>query len=162
MRGFAPAQLSLSARRLVLWWLLVALPVYGLSSSIVALLGASHYHRDVAAAAVTHAMDGWQDLRRGAGLRDAALPVHSHALLQRHSHAQGDSSVVTLDGGAGDGLMSGGAAEASAGSATLLALGAADPIEIAAPCARPLAWARFVSDPLKSCDSQRIERPPRA
>jgi hypothetical protein len=88
------------ARRLVVCCLLVALPVYGASGTLVQLLGSDHVHRVTEAAArTTDALAGWVDMRRGATMAKAAGHVHTHSLFQRHHHDRADASVVSVDGG---------------------------------------------------------------
>lgn len=94
-------QIPRAARRFVVWCLLVAIPVFGFSGTLVELLGANHIHRVVAAVSVANAdpMNGWVDMRRAsAAATQPAVQPHSHSLFARHHHDRDDTSVIALDG----------------------------------------------------------------
>lgn len=70
--------------------------LYGLSSTLLTLLGSNHVHRT---ASSSDSMSGWQDFRRSSdSVRMTPLGhVHSHDDLARHHHAAYDTTVVPLD-----------------------------------------------------------------
>ena len=80
---------------------------FGLSAATVGMLGASHHHTEAQRADA--AMRSWQDFRRTAHAPLSQPAEHSHAALLRHHHAEGDASVVALDGDGGDALQGGAA-----------------------------------------------------
>lgn len=143
-------------RRLVAWCVLIAIPLYGLGSSIDALLGPVHIH--VAAAVNDDPMAGWQDFRRVDHVHEGAPSVHFHDAFGRHRHPVNDHSVVKLgashqdDGGTSDGAP-----------LSVLTFGSAPAeLHITGTC-EPSAAAGWQSHRLalfKSCDSRRLDRPP--
>lgn len=146
--------------RLVVWYLLIALPVYGLSATLVQLLGASHVHvRTVQAAA---SLDGWHDFRRAVARteRHAAVHLHAHAAFARHRHARDDVSVVALDARAGDHGAAAADASSSDGSATLVfaLAGTAEPCQ---PYSRLVGWPRAEPVTPAGREVMPAERPPR-
>lgn len=147
-------QLPAALRRAVVALLLVTVPLYGLGSALVRMLGPDHRHE---AMADTAPGDGWaelvgrrlqalvgpqtarliENLRLQARLRPAASghahgvsAHHHHGLFERHHHAPHDASVVTT-GARGDSHGSANAASAG-GMAMPLALAAALRIPLAA------------------------------
>ena len=117
-------------RALLLWLLILALPVYGASSSSLRLLGPAHWH---SAPAVVAPGDDWlqpavqfvqrvahrvQQLRDDAHVRAHAYgKKHEHHGLQRHWHDAADGSVHTV--GSAAAAVADLVAGASVGSATL-------------------------------------------
>ena len=160
-----------TARHFVVWCLLLALPIYGFSSTIVQLLGTAHSHGPVAASA--DPMAGWADARRsphmarttvadGHSLRHSHSHPHSHSheRLERHHHDANDETVLSLDGtvtesGASD------AGSSSAGSAALV-FALAGELRIDPAVASELAWTTAPADPVPSQHGERLERPPNA
>lgn len=136
----APRRLSsplAPACRWVVWLLLVALPVYGLASTVVQRLGSRHSHAAPARPLL-------EDFRRVA-------PGHRHAAFERHRHAHGDATVVALDDDA----------SSVDGSASLVFV--VDPRATVA--ARPPGPNRWPAAPAcwpADCDPRPAERPPRA
>lgn len=151
---------SRSLRRLIACCLLIALPVGGLSSVMVQMLGASHFHPLASPLGTIGTMNGWQDFRRAAHLQDATPWVHAHALFDRHHHAPGDATVVALDGANADSPSGNAASSEIAGVG--LALRADDGIGPRPPGAVAAPWPRFDAARFKSCDLPRLERPPQA
>lgn len=89
-----------AACRLVIWCLLVALPVFGVSGTLVELLGPLHVHRAALVTAPADPMAGWVDMRRAAGLTTIRnVHGHTHGLFARHHHDRVDADVVALDAG---------------------------------------------------------------
>lgn len=137
-------------RRIVAVWLLVALPAYGLSGTLVQMLGSAHTHVQ---ATPTDPMAGWQDFRRAAAGGSHPHP-HSHAAPQRHHHVHADTSVVAMDGG------SHGDTSTPAGSAALVFAVPTDAgLRVPRRCAP--AWRLLAPLPIASRDPERLERPPR-
>lgn len=119
-------------RALLLWLLILALPVYGASSTSLRLLGPAHWHSSSPEAVSTVAEDLLRpvvdvvqrlalrvhDLRLKAHVRAHATGTqHEHHGLQRHWHDAVDGSVHTV--GSGDPTVADLVAGASVGSATL-------------------------------------------
>lgn len=145
------ARLLRPALRWVVWCLLIALPVLGLSSAAVGLLGVSHHHSEAQRSA--SAMGAWQDFRRTAHAPPSQLAEHSHASLLRHHHAGGDASVVALDSDAADAL------QGEAAPVTLMfALGALDDTRHAPPV--DVRWPGAVPGAIHPAHARRLERPP--
>lgn len=144
-----------SARHLVVWCLLVALPVYGLSGALVQMLGAQHVHLRMAAG--QDSLAGWEDFRRSLPHRVAAATAHAHghAAFERHHHAPDDASVSALGGTSSDDA---GSSPAGA-SALVLALAPQAPLPL--PGATRADWPSLALLPIHSCDTARLERPPR-
>ena len=135
----------------VVWCLLFALPVFGLSSAAVGMLGASHHHTEAQRSASV--MLGWQDFRRTAHAPPSEPAKHSHAALLRHHHAEGDASVVALDGDAGDAL------QGEAAPVTLMfAIGEPAATRHAEPVA--VRWPGAAPGAIQSAHARRLERPP--
>ena len=157
MQGRACFCPSRSACRLLVWCLLFTLPVGVLSSAMIEMLGASHFHREAFSAA--SAMDGWQDFRRPR-VQGGVRPVHSHLLLQRHHHTSGDETVVALDRDGSEALS--GETASSPAAPIWLMFASAGCIELQAPALTLTPWPQFGPRPIKNWDSQPLERPPRA
>lgn len=149
------------ARHLVIWCLLLALPVYGFSSTIVQLLGATHTHRQVASSA--DPMAGWVDLRRGSHVLNTTVShqeTHSHSLFERHHHDANDVTVLALDGPVTEGAASE-AGSSPAGSAALV-LALAGELRIDPAGSAELEWTAATADLVQSRHGERLERPPNA
>ena len=141
-----------------MWCLLLALPLEGLLAANAQMLGASHFHREVAVVAST--MADWHDFRHMPHAMQEARHVHTHALFQHHHHAVDDETVVAL-GAEGGNALSGEALTITA-SAIWLAFSPSDGLSmLLTDLARPL-WPRHASRPIQSCDAKRLERPPQA
>ena len=158
MHRHARPQLDRWPQRLLLWCLLLALPLEGMSAARAQMLGASHFHREAAVAA--SAMDGWQDIRRMPHAAQEARPVHTHALFQRHHHSVDDATVVALDAEGGNALS--GEASTITASAIWLAFSPSDGLSALLPDLARSLWPRLASRPIQSCDAKRLERPPQA
>ena len=145
------AHLPRPALRWVVWCLLFALPLVGLSSVAVGMLGASHHHTEAQRSASV--VLGWQDFRRTAHAPPSEPAAHSHAALLRHHHAGGDASVVALDRDGADALQS-----EAAPVALMFAFGEpadtlhAEPVVVRWPGAAPGA--------VQNAHARRLERPP--
>ena len=149
------------AHWLVVWCLLLAVPLYGLSSSITQMLGASHFHRAASAqVGELGAMHGWQDFRRMNHVADAVFAQHTHDALGRHHHAAGDAGVVEVGADShGEPL---GDAGVSAGAAFVFVAGEAVDVVATASSTCSAGWAEQGTGPIRSCDTRRLERPPQA
>ena len=152
-------RISRASHRLIVWCLLLALPLCGLSTRLVELLGSRHMHRAVVVADA--GMEGWQDFRRGGhhGTGAAHAPVHSHGFFERHHHDRADDSVVALDGeAAGMTVSEGDSASAVSVSLVFASTSAADVLDAADGS---LHWREGASAAFRSQDGSRLERPPR-
>lgn len=163
-------RLQRSARSLVIWCLLAAVPVYGLSGTIVELLGSSHMHVALdATARPSDPMAGWQDFRRASPAMDRAeghghahladgshAAPHAHAGLERHHHDRADASVVGIDGGPADAAQ---ADDGSSVSAHLLAPGDAASPTVELDDRR--RWACAATSLVVTRQADAPERPPR-
>lgn len=139
------------ALRWVVWCLLFALPVLGLSSVAVGLLGASHHHLEAQRSA--SAIGSWQDFRRTVHALPSPPADHAHAALLRHHHAGGDASVLALDSSAGDAL------QGEAAPVTLMfALGAPSESLLAPPV--EVRWPGTAPGAIQRAHARRLERPP--
>lgn len=149
-----------AANWLVALWLIVALPVFGLSAAITGALGPAHFHAASSAKpANPDLMAGWQDFRRSDHIADSGFHAHSHDGLNRHYHEAADASVVAIgsDGhedGPGDGASAAtlplvfAASEARALSGSIEQLASADwPVT-------QVGWIRSRTLP-------RLDRPPK-
>lgn len=146
-----------SWRRRIVCCLLVALPLGGLSSSLVELLGPYHFHRQVQTS--LSALADWQDFRRVDHAVTAGRPVAGHSALHRHHHAPSDVSVAAVGGRSGDGVLGEGNASFD-GSPLAWALGGE--IEIRPPSVSACHWPGLIAAAEASCDTDPLERPPRA
>lgn len=140
-----------------MWCLLLALPLCGLSTSLVELLGSRHVHRSVVVAGDA-GMQGWHDFRRGGHPSGARAAAHSHpdGLFERHHHDLADASVVALDGG--------GPGESDAASTALVSLvfASTNPAWLPVPDKASPAWPERATASFRSQPGNRLERPPRA
>ena len=159
MRASRPATTRLrAARRWRLWVLtvlLVALPVYGLSGTLLELLGSHHRHQQ--ADRVATAMDGWQDFRRSATVHVEPQP-HGHLLWQRHQHDRFDASVIYLDGPAQNASTEDTTSAATVASALWTALWSA--IEIHVPPGVWVPWPGDRSARVATVSVEPLDRPP--
>lgn len=141
----------------MVWCLLLAVPVYGVSGTLVELLGSAHVHR-AGSLSVSHdsadPMAGWVDMRRAAASVRTGPRVHSHAGLERHHHDRDDADVITLDGGAGDG---GSSVESSA---HVLAVG--EVAAVAVPVGQRFVWPEPAGASASPWWADAPARPPRA
>jgi hypothetical protein len=76
----------------LVWLLLLALPLHGLSAALIGLIGQRHFHDTVSAHALGRAL--WQ---ADADTVDADRHAHQHSALQRHRHERSDAAVIALD-----------------------------------------------------------------
>lgn len=170
-------------RAWLLWLLMLAVPVYGLSSTQLRVLGPAHWHAGPpnTAASPSNAAAGWlspvvqwvdgtwatvQQWREQAHLRAHALgqghrhgTAHRHVGLQHHAHAPSDATVRVLDGA--DPQLSDRVAHASLGAA-LLPL-APQPEGWALPAATSAGvWPGVPAARWASASPEPALRPPRA
>ena len=107
---------------LILWLLMAAVPLCGLSGAVVELLGMKHFHQQAASGTVDP-MAGWRDFRRALPAVGVESYGHAHTAVQRHHHATVDATVVALDGGLSEGPWGGeGGVSAAAAATHMLAL----------------------------------------
>ena len=158
MQRPAHPQLDLWTKRWVLWCLLLALPLGGLSAATAQMLGAKHLHRGMAVVVVS-SMDGWQDFRRSPHLSDTPRPAHPHAGFQRHHHGIDDATVVALDAQVGE-------SPADVGSGTACAIwlvfSPSGGLDVPQADLMRSSWRRPAVMAIQSCDAKRLERPPQA
>lgn len=163
-----------SVRRLIVWCLLVSVPLYGFSASLIAVLGSTHVHVgsvQVAAlvepppAAVNRDSAGngsmliLEDFRRVSSAHPPTLHAHSHSAFERHHHAPDDATVRSLDGG-----HHGGAGSDEGGGSTTLShvLALSDIAAFAVPALPAFAWTASTGSALDPWMGEGLERPPRA
>jgi hypothetical protein len=139
----------------VLMALLVSLPVYGLSGTLLDLLGSHHRHRQ--ADRVAASMDDWQDFRRSDAVHVEPQP-HSHFSWQRHHHDRSDASVVALDEAAHDASNEETASSATVASAMWTTVWNA--IEIHAPSGVWVAWPGDRAARVATLAVDPLDRPP--
>lgn len=146
------------------WWvgccLLVALPLFGLSGLVSAILGPVHYHASaVPAATDLGPMAGWRDFRRTEHVADSTFHVHDHSKLGRHHHDATDASLIVVGATEHDD-----GAEGTASGATSIVVLAATTDEVSVVVRPQLAadvkWMIPAACTFHSCDSRRLERPP--
>ena len=174
-------QLPAALRQAVVALLLVTVPLYGLGSALVRILGPDHRHEaqaDIAPGGGWAALVGRQlqalvgpqtaqlidTLRLQAKLRPGAsghahgagAHPHHHGLFERHHHGPDHAGVVTV-GARDDGQ---GAAHAAAGGMAMpLALAAE--LRIPLPAVRALHWPPQAAVHWRSHVPAPSERPPR-
>lgn len=148
---------SLCHRRALLGVLVLAVAVYGVSSTLVSLLGPNHVHRSAANA---DPFSGWQDIRRVSGVRMVPLHDHSHDDLARHHHALNDASVAALDAGAGSDGAGGDDARRVAGAAVLV-LALAKVAALPALTSTQERWSSLTEPRRAGRTVAPLERPPR-
>ena len=160
-------------RAVMLWLLILAMPIYGASSTSLRLLGPAHWHSTPTTA--TAAQEDWlgpvvqsvarlvqqvQQIREAAHLRAHAHGQrHEHSSLQRHWHDVRDGTVHTLD--SADPHVADLVAGATIGSATLtLALpGALSPLPVSAANGQ---WPAMAVSAWSSADLDHSLPPPRS
>ena len=146
---------------LVLLCVLVALSMYGVTSTVVTLLGSHHTH--TAAAAGEAAGTVLEDFRRvdhGYDTLDLARAhAHAHLALQRHHHDSNDTTVQSLDVGAEDPVGNGAAASAI-GVLAMIFCGFGL-LMLAAPLARSVRWTLSACPAIPTGHAHLLERPPR-
>ena len=144
-------------RRLIVWCLLFALPVYGLSSSVVALLGFKHFHTSVASELAAPGV--LADFRRTAQAVNTAPAAQAHTWFARHHHAPTDASATAVDAAADGESLSGESGSGGSVHQVVALLGA---VHFRQPEARSFDWLAAPPGPASSRDPQPLERPPKA
>jgi len=157
IRAVARPRPARPMRTLVLWLMLAALPVQGVATLLVGLLGASHQHSRVTR--VEQISPGLQDVRRFAYDVRAAAPAHSHSLWLRHHHSTADATVTALDDTAQDPASDG--AGTSAAQLTLCTPGACA-TSVAAAGATGTTWPGYLGQPWDGPAAIPLDRPPKA
>lgn len=182
MRRFGLRKIRNALHLATLWLLVLALPVYGSSGTLLQILGPAHRHVQSATGASLLAAPGlvattdahgfawvdglwtsWQNfVHAQAHVGGHFSHPHSHDDFERHHHDVGDSSVVAL---AADGIASAIAAElgaaAASGSATL-PFALAQSLRLPRPASTQARWLLAPSAVWRSADPRRLDRPPQA
>ena len=147
-----------SARRLIIWCLLAAVPLCGLSTTLAQVVGPNHVHRSAASA--VDSMAGWNDFRRTQQVTTVLPKPHSHSIFERHQHERDDASVVALDHAAGDATGSAETSTSACAGALSFALASASPwFTLDAPKGE---WSARVQVNLSGRETPPLERPPKA
>ena len=144
-------------RRLIVWCLLFALPVYGLYSSVVVLLGTKHFHTSVASELAAPAV--LADFRRIGQALHTTPAAHAHTSFARHHHAPTDASATAIDAAADGESLSGESGSGGSVHQLVALLGA---VHFRQPEARSFDWLAAPPGPASSRDPQPLERPPKA
>lgn len=164
-------RMPLRAASRFLQWLIMAilaicLPLQVVSTSVTALLGARHTHREpvVARVATGDTQDPlreWREWQMQAGEAQGSSHERAHALGIRHHHLLGDPSVIHDDASDfADHAFSSDTVQVSASFLFMPASGSADlpsPTE-----AFGLPWRALSAVSSGNPDPWRIERPPQA
>lgn len=147
----------------VLFCVLVAVSLYGVTSTVVAMLGSDHTHT----MAESNEVYGMvlEDFRRADHGYETLGPMrphthfHSHLSLQRHHHDANDASVQSIDAGANDAVGDG--AAASATGALMMMICGCGLLIVATPLARPVRWIVTSCPAIPIGHAHPLERPPR-
>lgn len=146
---------------LVLWCVLAALSLSGVTSVVVTLLGSHHTHTsDDVDEAAGMVLEDFRRLDRGyEALSLARGHAHAHTVLQRHHHDSDDATVHSLDAAAEESVGDGAAASAIGALAMMLCGFAL--LMVTAPLARSVRWTRRECPAIPSGHAHLLERPPR-
>lgn len=155
-------------RRSVLDWavllgVLIAVSWYGMTSTVVTLLGSDHTHtrsgiHEVPSMALV-------DFRRTDREFDTLGPTrpraqaHAHLVLQRHHHDRNDATVQSIEAEAEDALGAG-TLTSTASAAAMVDCGHGA-LTVPAPLATPARWRHMRCPNIPSGQVHRLERPPR-
>ncbi len=152
---------------LVLLCVLVAVSLYGVTSTVVTLLGSYHTHTSADASEAAGMV--LEDFRRVGhaydtlGLARPHTHTHTHAeshlSLQRHHHDDYDTTVQSIDAAAEDPVGDGAAASAI-GVLAMMFCGYAL-LMLTAPLARSVRWSLSECPAIPSGHAHLLERPPR-
>ena len=183
---FTPLQRQMrETRHWVVGCLLLALTAYGISSTLVQLLGVTHSHRSVAS--TVKPLQAWVDgrsaprftksiftHRQSQGQSHTQLHTqsqsqshtqsHAHSLLERHHHGADDETVLALERPVKESALS----EASSGSSSFtvgsaaLVLALADELLFDPDGTARFGWTTAQADPVPSRTTAPLERPPNA
>ena len=149
------------AQWLVLFCVLMAVALYGVTSTVVSLLGSCHTHTPAdAGEAAGMVLEDFRRVDHGFDTLGLTLPhthAHAHLLLQRHHHDPNDATVQSVDAGAEDPLGDGAVASAI-GALAMMVCGL---LTVAAPLARSGRWSLAGCPALPSGHAHPLERPPR-
>lgn len=146
---------------LVLFCVLVAVSLYGVTSAVVTLLGSYHTHTSADVGEATGMV--LEDFRRADRSYDTLGPIrphthdHSHLSLQRHHHDPNDASVESVDAGA-DEPLGDGATASVIGAVVMMVCGV---LTVVAPFALPVRWSLARCPAIPSGHAHPLERPPR-
>jgi hypothetical protein len=124
----------------VLWCLIYALPLQGLSGVVAQWLGAQHFHREVAVSAF------------------ADHHHHGHAAVQRHRHTVTDATVIAIGVDAGNGEADLTSLPGAWGSLAGTCASARLHLQAGLSHERPASTAWSVL----SCEAQQVDKPPDA
>ena len=148
---------------LVLFCVLVAVSLYGVTSAVVTLLGSYHTHTSADAGEAAGMV--LEDFRRidhaydTLGLTRPHMHAESHLSLQRHHHDSDDATVQSIDAGAEDPVGDGAAASAIGMLAMMLC--GFGLLMLTAPLARSVRWTLIGCPAIPSGHAHLLERPPR-
>ena len=150
---------------LVLLCVLVAVSLYGVTSTVVTLLGSYHTHTSADAGEAAGMV--LEDFRRidhaydTLGLTRPHTHTHaeSHLSLQRHHHDSDDATVQSIDAAAEDPV--GDAAAASAIGVLAMMFCGFGLLVLTAPLARSVRWTLIGCPAIPSGHAHLLERPPR-
>lgn len=147
----------------VLFCVLIAVSLVGMTSTVVTLLGNDHTHTRSDISEV-HGR-ALEDFRRADHQYDTLGPTrpqaqaHAHLLLQRHHHDRNDATVQSIDAGADDALGDGAVTPASCAFAMMA--NSCGVLTVAAPQARLVHWSLTGCPTIPNGHVHRLERPPR-
>lgn len=142
------------AQRAVLWCLLVAAPMYGVSSAVAQVIGPQHTRR--AAIHIDEPFVGWQDMRRAIGHDVSGAPLH-RAAVEEPCQGPGPDTVTVLDARVLDSLDDD-SPDATSGFG--LAMTPAAPIEPPQTSTSPPRHSHAIA--VLTYDGSRLDRPPKA
>lgn len=144
---------------LVLWCVLAALSLSGVTSVVVTLLGSHHTHTsDDVDEAAGMVLEDFRRLDRGYEALSLAR-ARAHTVLQRHHHDRHDATVHSLDAAAEESVGDGAAASAIGVLAMMLCGFAL--LMVTAPLARSVRWTRRECPAIPMGHAHLLERPPR-
>ena len=146
---------------LVVCCVLVAISLFGLSSTLVSLLGTNHVHtRQARIDSETLVLEDFRRVAHHGRMTARPSQEHLHSLWQRHRHEAADPSVQSCAAAAANDSLSGDVS-ASALAAIVLMAGAADGLAVPGLSAA-MAWVLSAAQRLPDCDPDPLERPPKA
>lgn len=140
---------------------LVAVAIFGLTSTLVALLGTNHTHtRQARVDSATLVLEDFRRVAHHGGVTSRPSHEHFQSVWQRHRHDDSDSSVLSLDAGASNESLAGDTT-ASAFTAIVLMACAAEGLAVPDPSGS-LTWPLSGAQRLPGCEPAPLERPPKA
>jgi hypothetical protein len=143
-----------AAQRTVLWCLLIAAPVYAVSSGVSQVIGPRHAGR--AAVHLDEPLRGWHEALRAIGRDVSSVQLH-HSTFDRHCHVPAPAAVAVLDVRAVDSL-----GDDSPDATSLFGFALISPASIAPLAATSSPPSRSHVMAVLTGDGSRLERPPKA